>query len=223
MSDALSLIERGHEIANHGDNHVALGITRHLSGIKDVLDCRLTLEKKLGRMIRGFAYPDTMRGIKGDNYLNIKSFLQDLGIVYARLCGQDNDKFDLPEDFLAWYPNAHHDNKEIFNYIDKFLLLEEAKIYVAARHPRLFYVWGHSFEFENKGNWDHLDRILERIGGHPDIWYATNIEIYEYVKAYESLIFSADGHSVYNPTLVTVWFWVDGVVHKIGSGETIAI
>ncbi len=223
VSEALSLIERGHEVANHGYNHLALGITRHLSGIKDVLDCRLGLEKLFGRIIRGFAYPDTMRNIKGDNYERIKSFLEDLGIVYARLAGGDNDKFELPDDFFAWYPTAHHDNTQIYDFIDKFLSVDEEKLYKASRHPRLFYVWGHSSEFEHKGNWDHFEAICEKLAGKEDTWYATNMEIYEYVKAYESLVFSADGHSVYNPTLTTVWFRGDNTIYKIASGETINI
>ena len=31
-----------------------------------------------------------------------------------------------------------------------------------------------------------------------DIWYATNMEIYEYTKAYESLVYSADVTNRYN-------------------------
>ena len=223
VSEALDLIARGHEVANHGYNHVALGISRHFDGIKDVLDCRLGLEKKLGRLVRGFAYPDTMRNISGDTYLQIKGFLEGLGITYARLCGKDNDSFDLPTDFYAWYPNAHHDNPEIMNYLDKFLGIEEKKLYSAARHPRLFYMWGHSAEFSEKGNWDHLEEIAEKLSTGEDIWFATNTEIYEYVKAYESLVFSADGGTVYNPTLKKVWFVADGVPHEVASGETIKL
>ena len=223
VSEALDLISRGHEIANHGYNHVALGITRHLDGIKDVLNCRLGLEEKLGRLVRGFAYPDTMRNISGENYDRIKGFLEDLGIAYARLCGRDSDNFDLPTDFFAWYPNAHHDNPEIFNYIDKFLALEETKLYKASRHPRLFYVWGHTAEFANKGNFDRLEKICELLSGREDTWYATNMEIYEYVKAYESLVFSADGSFVYNPSLIKIWFSADGKNYSVGSGETIRL
>jgi len=37
-----------------------------------------------------------------------------------------------------------------------------------------------------------------------DFWYATNMEIYEYVQAYKSLVYSADGKIVYNPTLLDI-------------------
>ena len=57
----------------------------------------------------------------------------------------------------------------------------------------------------------------------PDVWYATNIEIYDYVSAYRSLVFSADGSTVYNPTLLTVWFTEDGKLFSVKSGETLII
>ena len=221
--DLLSLISRGHEIANHGDRHVALGISRHLDGIRDVLDCRTGLEEALDRIVTGFAYPDTMRNIKGENYELIKSYLSALGMSYARLCGGDNDKFDLPDDFYAWMPTAHHNNAEVFDYIDRFLSLDENKLYCATRHPRLFYLWGHSFEFDRAGNWDRLEQICEKLSHKADIWYATNIEICEYVRAYESLIFRADNTAVYNPSLITVWFYADGKTYSVKSGETLKL
>ena len=49
------------------------------------------------------------------------------------------------------------------------------------------------------------------------------MEIYDYVEAYNSLVFSADGNMVYNPTLVDVWFDVDGKLYKNKSGERIVI
>ena len=46
----------------------------------------------------------------------------------------------------------------------------------------------------------------EKISGHDDIWYATNIEIYDYTKAYERLVVSADSKMIYNPSVIPVWF-----------------
>ena len=48
------------------------------------------------------------------------------------------------------------------------------------------------------------------MGGWEDIWYATNIEIVDYLKAGENLIYSAEGNFVYNPSVQTVWLNVDG-------------
>lgn len=73
----------------------------------------------------------------------------------------------------------------------------------------MFYVWGHTFEFDyNEGfnSWEHIGNFAEKISGHDDIWYATNIEIYDYTKAYERLVVSADSKMIYNPSVIPVWF-----------------
>lgn len=68
-----------------------------------------------------------------------------------------------------------------------------------------------------------MEEICEKLSGHDDIWYATNMEIYEYAKAYEALVFSADGKMIYNFCTIDVWINVDGADYKIPSGETIRI
>ena len=66
-----------------------------------------------------------------------------------------------------------------------------------------------------------MEKICEALGGRDDVWYATNIEIYEYVNAYNSLIWSADGKKVYNPTLIDVWFIEENKRYCVPSGKTI--
>lgn len=218
-------LSRGHEIAVHGYFHRAEGALRPIEGIRDVLECRTELENKYGMIIRGMAYPDS--GIRrmhpGASYDAIKQYLSELDIAYCRTLGGDNDEFLLPTDWHAWMPTAHHDNPRIMEYIDSFLSADVENAYSANRYPRLFYLWGHSFEFERKGNWQHLTDICEKLSGHGDIWYATNIEIYNYVTAYCSLIYSADGSIVYNPTLVKIWMDIDGKEYTIESGQTLKL
>jgi hypothetical protein len=68
-----------------------------------------------------------------------------------------------------------------------------------------------------------LEDFCQAICGKDDTWYATNIEIHDYVAAYESLITSADGSRIYNPTLRTVWLCVDHKLLSIESGETLVL
>ncbi len=222
VSDAKRMIEAGHEIAVHGKFHKANGISRPIDGIRDVLFCREELETALGGIIRGMAYPDT--GItnfsNGTDYDIVRRYLKDLGIVYSRTLGGDNNSFRLPDDYYSWMPTCHHENPEIMNYIDEFLKLDLENNYHAMRHPRLFYIWGHSFEFTVNDNWDRITAICEKLGCKEDIWYATNIEIYDYVNAYNSLIWSADGKTVYNPTLYTLWFADGNTGYSVSPGET---
>lgn len=220
-----ALLAQGHEIAVHGYFHRAEGVVRPIEAIRDVLDCRLELEGKYGIIIRGMAYPDfgVTRFQNPNTYETVKQYLTDLDIAYARTLGGDNDSFRLPEDWHRWMPTAHHNNPQIFEYIEKFFSLSLSEQHNAQRDPRLFYLWGHSFEFDSRNNWDHLERVCEKLSGKEDVWYATNIEIYNYVTAYNSLIYSADATIIYNPTLFEIWFDADGKLYSVKPGETLKL
>ncbi len=219
-------LSNGHEIAVHGALHRANGNLRAIEGIRDVLDCRLELEKRCNSILRGMAYPDTGITLMGNfgNYEMIKNYLMELDIAYARTLGNDNDNFMLPKDFHAWMPSAHHNNSQIFEYIEKFLNLDiSEKAYHARRVPRLLYIWGHSYEFDRDNNWDRAEEICQKLANNDEIWYATNIEICDYVEAYKSLRYSADGRKIYNPTLFTIWFDYGCNIYQIKPGETLDI
>ena len=221
------ILDRGHEVAIHGAYHRASGKQRAIAGIRDVLDCRLALEASFDTIIRGMAYPDSgIREFVGAaaDYDTVKRYLCDLDIAYARTLGKDNNSFALPTDWHAWMPTAHHNNPEIFNYIELFLnVKKDTSVYGARRQPCLFYMWGHGFELEGQNSWERFEKICEVLGGHDDVWYATNIEIYDYVHAYESLVYSADETRVYNPTVTPVWIDVDGKVYLVEAGKTVRV
>ena len=219
-----NIIDRNHEIAVHGAYHKANGNIRVVEGIKDVLDCRISLENTFDTIVRGMAYPDTgIRHLHNNTKVkHIAHYLKELDIKYARTLGEINDTFDIPEDWYQWMPTAHHDDKPVFELVDRFVSYSLPD-YQAIRHPKLFYLWGHAYEFDNKDNWDRMEEICEKLSGKEDTWYATNIEIYEYIEAYNSLVFSADSTRIYNPTVKKIWFEVDSVPYSIEPGETIKI
>ena len=43
-----------------------------------------------------------------------------------------------------------------------------------------------------------------------DIYYATNVELYDYLKAAKMLEFTVDGSYVYNPTALDIYLEVEG-------------
>ena len=220
------IIDRGHEVALHNYNHRASGTLRPIEGIREALENRTELEQEFDMIIRGMAYPDS--GIQyfanpDYTYEKVKNYLTELDIAYARTTVPDKN-FNLPTDWHNWKPTTHHDRDNPLELIDQFLSIDLSEnVYVAARRSRLFYLWGHSFEFDNKNNWDHGEEVFKKLSGHDDIWYATNIEIYDYVQAYNSLVYSADGTKIYNPTLKTIWLDIDKKLYEIKSGETINV
>ena len=219
------IIGSGHEIAVHGANHKAPGMTILADGIREVLECRMGLERMFGGIIKGMAYPNSgiCRFHNGCTYGDVKNYLKQLGISYARSLDGDNDGFYLPEDWHNWIPTAHHDNPKLLEWVDRFVAMDINSIYVAARSARLCYIWGHSSEFDRNSNWDRIETICEKLANKDDIWYATNIEICNYVNAYNSLEFNIDMTLCYNPTLYTIWFTADGKNYCVKPGETIEI
>ncbi len=192
------VLESGNEIAVHGARHL------HLSGIpmehamRDVVEDRIALEGLCGAPIRGMAYA---YGAYNDDVVEM---LKKAGIRYSRTV-HSTEKFDLPTDWLRLPATCHHNNPHLMALCDEFLTIEDKGAWHTK--PQLFYLWGHSYEFNDNDNWDVIERFAERMGGHEDIWYATNIEIYDYLAAYRALEFSMDGHSVYNPTATDVYLF----------------
>jgi len=92
--------------------------------------------------------------------------------------------------------------------------------------PKLFYIWGHSYEFCHDQNWDVIIKLAEKLAHNDTIWYATNIEIYNYVRDFYRLEVSCDGKIFHNPTntdpFVAISKGEDGTV-KIPAGETVRI
>lgn len=194
--DEISAIYKGHEIAVHGQYHkcmVGMDIARC---VDEILECRKELERIEGKPITGFAY-----AFGAYDEVVIEA-LKASGISYARTI-EATYKFDIPKDFLTWHPTCHHDDEKIYDLADEFL---SDRFYFSLVTPaKLYYVWGHSYEFDQNDNWDHIERLISKIAGHDDVWYATNGEIREYVEAYHRLIYSADGNFVFNPSAIPVY------------------
>ena len=104
--------------------------------------------------------------------------------------------------------------------------MELAKRFVEQKpifQPWLFYLWGHSYEFDANQNWNVMEEFAAYMGGREDIWYATNIEIYDYVTAWRSMITSADGMRIYNPTCKKLWLRWNEKVFTVEPSQEICI
>lgn len=205
----------GHEIALHGDRHIFLTKVPVTEAACEVSDNRRYLEGRYKRIVRGMAYA------YGDYNDVIVSMLETLGVTYARTT-ESTHSFGMPGDWLRLNPTCHHTEKELFPLAEKFLNgspLNEFK----KRGPWLFYVWGHSYEFDDNNDWHRIEDFAERVSGKSDIWYATNGQIREYVRAYENLVYSADGGMVSNPSCSPVWIETRGKLYKIDGGGTLTL
>lgn len=202
--------EDGMEVACHGATHPFLEQLPPSLCVKEILEDRLTLEEHFGCMVRGLAYPF---GTYSDSVI---AAAKSCGIVYARTVASTHG-FGLPSDWLRWDPTCHHIEPELMTLVTRFL--EDKRKW----RPRLFYLWGHAYEFTDSDNWYILEDFGKAIGCRDDVWYATNIEIYDYVNAYGQLVFSADGRRVYNPTLTELFIGTRVGEFGVKPGETIEI
>ena len=206
----------GHDVAIHGATHMAPALAAPKDAIRDVLDCRSFLEKFYGRIIRGMAYPDL-----GTITAEMKTYLKLIGITYARGLTLTHS-FSLPTDWLEWIPTTRNRDPKLMETLEKFLAADPRAEYISHRESLLFYMWGHSFEFQ-PDNWHIMEDFGARASGHDDIWYANNTEIYEYCHAYDQLVFSCDNTMVYNPTQTRIWFDADGERYEIAPGGTLTL
>lgn len=189
----------GFELAVHGYTHPFLDRMAPDQVLDEIVSDRRGLEQLAGYPVHGMAYP------YGTYNAALIEQLRHLGIYYSRTTRATFD-FKLPEEFLAWHPTCHHNAENLMELCDKFLAEPEKKNVGL----RVFYLWGHSYEFVRNDNWNVIEKFCEKMGGRDNIWYATNMEIYEYMQALKRLDYSIDGSMVHNPSSVPVWIACDG-------------
>ncbi len=204
----------GHDVALHGATHMSPYLCAPKDGMMEFMQNRAFLEKFFGRIVRGAAYPD-----HGGINDTITSYLRMMGITYARLVGTTHN-FALPTDWLKWEMTVHNTEACVMDLVERFLAKNPREEYISHRESLVFSMWGHSFEFP-ADDFAGITAFCKKIGGHDDIWYATNTELYEYVKAYESLVFSQENTFCYNPTQMGIWVDVDKKDYYIAPGETV--
>lgn len=187
----------GMEVAVHGAKHYSLPEMDEGVATADVIKDRINLEKMFGKVIKGMAYAN---GAYNDRVVEI---LKKCGISYSRTTVSTRS-FVIPEDWLRLPATCHHNDPQLMELVEKFLEPVEWP-YFWSKAPKLFYLWGHAYEFDNNDNWNVIEAFAEKVGNRDDIWYATNGEIYEYVQAFKSLQFSAENDMVYNPTATDVY------------------
>lgn len=203
-----------HEVAMHGARHIFMDKVPTPEAVNELVQNRLYLENRFGRVIRGLAY-----AYNGYTEEVLKA-LPLIGVAYARTT-EDTFCFDLPQNFLLWGPTCHHRSPRFGELAQSFLELDLSKE-KKHREGKLFYVWGHSYEFDDDGNWGMIEEFMQKAAAaKEDIWFATNMEIYRYVQAYRSLEFSIDGERVYNPSAIPVWLEIRDKTYKIEPAQTV--
>lgn len=202
-------VYQGHEVSCHTVTHPTIARCPLPQVASQILEDRRLIERAVRYPVRGMSYPN------GSYTQEIVDMLPGLGIEYCRIVGSSHD-FAMPENYLTWKSTCHHNDN----------LLEDGKRFTElfkTQYLYMMYVWGHSYEFPRDNNWDMMEEFCRMAGGREDTWYATNIEIVDYMKAAANLKFSMDGDMVYNPGASSVWIRVNDVITEISGGAILVL
>ncbi len=203
-AEEVQSLYQGHEVAAHTYTHPTIARSPREEVIEQIMEDRKALEKLVGYPVRGMSYPN------GSYNQQIIDVLPHLGIEYSRVVG-GHQNFGLPSNFYQWQATCHHKNQGIQRAKDFVELHKKQYLY-------MLYIWGHSYEFDIDNNWEIIEEIFRIVGNQEDIWYATNIEIVDYLKALERLQFNGERTQVLNASHLTLWLDVNGKKVKVHPG-----
>ena len=204
-AEEIPTLYRNHEVSCHTLTHPFLDRTPAEEVIREIMEDRVVLEKAAGYPMRGMSYP------YGTYNEDVIRWIRPLGMEYARTTDSTH-AFRIPERFLAWNPTCHHD-EDLPHMLEEFRKVHYDNLPV-------FYIWGHSYEFNENNNWDMIRSFCSEVSALKDTWFATNIEIVDYMHALRSLRCSADRKILHNPTATDIWIEAEGNSHVIRGGET---
>ncbi len=209
--DEIAELYRGHEISCHTWSHPYPESLPDAQMDFEIRENKRELEEHAGYIMRGMSYPF---GSYSDSIIRI---CRAAGMMYSRAV-RSTWAFDLPNDFMIWEPTCHHSELAEWKTLKKNFLAP-----LPGDKMRLLYVWGHSYEFDAAGNWDVIENFCTEFGGLDEIWYATNIEIYDYITALRSLVINGECTMAYNPSSVKLWLSVDDEPVVINPCETLKL
>jgi peptidoglycan/xylan/chitin deacetylase (PgdA/CDA1 family) len=202
----------GHEVAIHTVTHPHLPKLDHNQIATEVLDDRKALEDLVQYPVRGMAYP------YGTFDKHVIEVLRALGIAYARTT-QKMDACFPPEERLAWAATNHQYDK-----IGDIGVPEKWNDWYHSKwFNGVFFIWGHTYEFNNKNDWQSLERIYKPLAGKLDVWYCTNIQLFDYEHARRQIQIAANKKSAHNPTALPITLLVDGRSIEVPPGATILL
>ena len=168
-AEDIKYVYDGHEVAAHTVSHPCVTRLNDWGVIKEVEDDRVRLSELVGYEVVGMAYPGA-GGALYDHRVS-KIIRENTGIKYARIV-ELSYNFELQENLFEFSPTIHHH----CNW-DKLFELGQQFIEMKTEKPQIFYIWGHSYEFDIFNDYDKMEEFCKMISGKDDIFYGTNREI----------------------------------------------
>ena len=109
----------------------------------------------------------------------IQHIKNNTNIKYGRTI-ENSYKFNLPKDFMIWNPTCSFKDPLLLAYAESFRQLQ-----VEDGDYKLFYVWGHTYEFDmadptnpTQDDWSRIEQFLSAMSNMQDAICLTNEEAY---------------------------------------------
>ena len=159
---SLPELYKGHEIAVHSLTHPRLENMDEETVFNELEQDKINLSRIFNTRIYGMAYP------YGTFTEEVKKVVERCGLLYARGAAS-TFSFDIPKDLLSYQPTAKHTDTCLMELAESFIKLKP-------ENPQVFYLWGHSYEFDIDNNWQIIDDFCKLMSNKDDIYYATNVQ-----------------------------------------------
>ncbi len=160
-------IYQNHEVAAHTLTHPHLYGLPEEELIRQVEEDRKILSEIMGYEVQGMAYP------YGDSDDRIAEVIGvHTKIRYARTVSNTHN-FEPQTNLLRFHPTVYHREKE------QMMRLAREFVELQTDTPKLFYIWGHSYEFDIDNSWAWFEEFCKIIGNKEDIYYGTNTDVLE--------------------------------------------
>ncbi len=163
----------GHEVAVHTLTHPNLTEEADETVAYQVEEDRKQLSQLVGYEVCGMAYP--CGGVNNDDRV-AAIIKKQTGVKYARTI-TSTYSFDLPKNLHRLDPTVYIcEPEKMFDLAEKFIALN-------TEEDKIFYVWGHSYEFDAMDyiKWERFEEFCKLISSKKDMVYATNTEVLKLV------------------------------------------
>ena len=157
-----------HEVAVHTLTHPNLTICDDKEIIRQVEVDRQTLSQLVGYEVVGMAYP--CGGANNNDHV-ADIIKNNTGVKYSRTVAE-NYSFEPQDNLYRFNPTIH------YLEFEKMMQLGREFIDLKPSTPKIFYIWGHSYEMDYRQDyWLKLEEFFKLISNKDDIYYGTNKDV----------------------------------------------
>ncbi len=167
-TEDIKALYKNHEVAVHTVTHALLPALSDERVIQEVKEDQEALSKCVGYEVVGMAYPCAPPNC--DERV-ARLIAENTKVRYARDF-YSSHSFDLQENLLLFKPTVYWGEACLFELAEQFLSLK-------TEEPKMFYIWGHTYEADIEGviDWEQFESLCKLISGKEDIFYGTNKQV----------------------------------------------